>query len=102
MADTDGIEDELVFLPLGGCNEIGMNLNAYGYGPSYDRRWILADLGVTFGSLDTPGIDLICDAEVPGLDADGFAEVANRAKEGCPISKALASVPITLQATLAS
>ena len=60
MADTNGIEDELVFLPLGGCNEIGMNLNAYGYGPSYDRRWILADLGVTFGSLDTPGSDLIC------------------------------------------
>ena len=60
MADTNGIEDELVFLPLGGCDEIGMNLNAYGYGPAHDRRWIIADLGVTFGSLETPGIDLIC------------------------------------------
>lgn len=37
-----------------------MNLNAYGYGPSHDRRWIIVDIGVTFGSLETPGIDLIC------------------------------------------
>ncbi len=50
---------ELVFLPLGGCGEIGMNLNAYGYGPAHDRRWILIDLGVTFGDDTTPGIDLI-------------------------------------------
>lgn len=52
--------DELVFLPLGGCNEIGMNLNAYGFGPPDNRRWIIVDVGVTFGGLDTPGIDLIC------------------------------------------
>lgn len=51
---------ELVFLPLGGCNEIGMNLNAYGYGPAHDRRWIIADIGVTFGGLEEPGVDLIC------------------------------------------
>lgn len=50
---------ELVFLPLGGCAEIGMNLNAYGYGPANDRRWIIADIGVTFGGADTPGIDII-------------------------------------------
>ena len=60
MADIADTVEELVFLPLGGCEEIGMNLNAYGFGPRHDRRWILADLGVTFGSLDTPGIDLIC------------------------------------------
>ena len=34
-------QEQLVFLPLGGCGEIGMNLNAYGYGPEEDRRWIL-------------------------------------------------------------
>ncbi len=50
---------ELVFLPLGGCEEIGMNLNAYGYGPAHDRTWILADVGVTFGDETTPGVDLI-------------------------------------------
>ena len=40
---------ELVFAPLGGCREIGMNLNAYGYGPPDNRRWIIVDVGVTFG-----------------------------------------------------
>lgn len=54
------------------------------------------------GGAHLSGIDLICEAEVPGLDDAGFADVAARAKDGCPISKALASVPITLQATLVS
>lgn len=51
--------DELVFLPLGGSNEIGMNLNAYGFGPVHDRKWILVDVGVTFGDHTTPGVDVI-------------------------------------------
>ncbi len=53
-------DDELVFLPLGGAGEIGMNLNAYGYGPPDARKWIIVDIGVTFGREETtPGIDLI-------------------------------------------
>ncbi|MDC7681770.1 ribonuclease J [Asticcacaulis sp. BYS171W] len=51
--------NELVFLPLGGSNEIGMNLNCYGFGPEHDRQWILVDVGVTFGDLTTPGIEVI-------------------------------------------
>ena len=51
--------DELVFLPLGGSNEIGMNLNAYGFGPADDRKWIVVDVGVTFGDSTTPGVDVI-------------------------------------------
>ncbi len=51
--------NELVFLPLGGSNEIGMNLNLYGFGPADDRQWIVADVGVTFGDLTTPGIEVI-------------------------------------------
>lgn len=50
---------ELVFAPLGGCREIGMNLNAYGYGPPENRRWLVVDVGVTFGDDTTPGVDLI-------------------------------------------
>lgn len=50
---------ELIFLPLGGCNEIGMNLNAYAYGPPSNRRWIIVDMGVSFGDERTPGIDVI-------------------------------------------
>lgn len=51
--------DELVFLPLGGSNEIGMNLNAYGFGPADNRQWIIVDVGVTFGDPSTPGVDII-------------------------------------------
>lgn len=54
-----GPGDELVFLPLGGSDEIGMNFNLYGYGPPRHRKWIVVDLGVTFGGTDTPGVDII-------------------------------------------
>jgi ribonuclease J len=54
------LQDELVFLPLGGSGEIGMNFNAYGYGPENDRQWIIVDCGVLFGREGgTPGVDLI-------------------------------------------
>jgi ribonuclease J len=53
-------DDELVFLPLGGSGEIGMNLNAYGYGPPDDRKWIIVDIGVTFGREDMmPGVEIV-------------------------------------------
>ncbi|WP_300543045.1 ribonuclease J [Maricaulis sp.] len=51
--------DSLYFLPLGGSDEIGMNLNLYGYGPEESTKWIIVDCGVTFGDLSTPGVDLI-------------------------------------------
>ncbi len=48
-----------MFLPLGGCGEIGMNLNLYGFGPPDARQWIIVDCGVTFGDASTPGVDII-------------------------------------------
>src|SRR5581483_10536858 len=51
--------DELVFLPLGGSGEIGMNFNLYGFGPPDNRKWIVVDLGVTFGDQSTPGVEII-------------------------------------------
>ncbi|MGE5564773.1 MAG: ribonuclease J [Parcubacteria group bacterium] len=56
---TSQRNDELVFLPLGGSNEIGMNFNLYGYGPPDARKWIVVDLGVTFGDQTTPGVEVI-------------------------------------------
>jgi len=53
------INDELVFLPLGGTGEIGMNFNLYGYGPSADRKWLAIDLGITFPDSREPGIEVI-------------------------------------------
>jgi ribonuclease J len=51
--------DELVFVPLGGVGEIGMNMGAYGFGPERSRKWIVVDCGVTFGGPSLPGIELI-------------------------------------------
>jgi osmotically inducible protein OsmC len=45
-------------------------------------------------------IVLTCDAVVPGIDEKTFLETANKAKAGCPVSQALAAVPIELKATL--
>ncbi len=52
-------DQDFVFLPLGGVGEIGMNCALYGFGPPRKRQWIIVDLGVSFGSAETPGVDLI-------------------------------------------
>ncbi len=54
------MSDRLIYLPLGGAGEIGMNAYVYGYGPQGQERLIVVDLGVTFPDMDgTPGVDLI-------------------------------------------
>ena len=56
---TSRKKNELVFLPLGGVGEIGMNLGVYGYGPEDNRQWLIVDLGVSFGGPELPGVDLV-------------------------------------------
>lgn len=51
--------DELVYLPLGGAGEIGMNLNLYGFGPPQNRKWLMVDLGIGFGDETVPGVDVV-------------------------------------------
>jgi ribonuclease J len=50
---------ELVFVPLGGVGEIGMNFALYGFGPANKREWIVVDVGVTFPDATLPGVDLV-------------------------------------------
>jgi ribonuclease J len=52
-------ENQLVFAPLGGLGEIGMNCALYGFGPAARRKWLMVDLGVAFAGDDLPGVDLI-------------------------------------------
>ncbi len=52
-------QDELVFVPLGGVGEIGMNLALYGYGHGKTRQWLAVDMGVAFGKDDLPGVDAV-------------------------------------------
>ena len=60
MTDMDAVvpeirDDVLYFLPLGGSDEIGMNLYLYGV----DGKWLMVDLGIAFGDESTPGIDVV-------------------------------------------
>ena len=56
MSAAQRARDEgLYFLPLGGSGEIGMNLNLYRYG----GKWLMVDLGISFGDDSTPGADII-------------------------------------------
>jgi ribonuclease J len=47
--------DELLFLPLGGTGEIGMNLNLYGHA----GQWLMVDLGITFAGPNAAGVDVL-------------------------------------------
>ena len=67
--------NQLVYLPLGGAGEIGMNMYMYGFGPENDRDWIMVDCGVSFGDMSSsPGIDLV----MP--DIEFVDEIASRLK----------------------
>ncbi|QMU57793.1 MAG: MBL fold metallo-hydrolase [Boseongicola sp.] len=58
-------KERLIYLPLGGAGEIGMNAYVYGWGKPDEERLIVVDLGVTFPDMEgSPGVDLIfADAE---------------------------------------
>ena len=53
------MKEELLFCPLGGSGEIGMNMNLFAYGQPGNQKWIIVDIGVTFTDDSYPGIDLI-------------------------------------------
>ncbi len=53
------MKEELLFCPLGGSGEIGMNMNLFAYGKPDNKKWIMVDIGVTFADDTFPGIDLI-------------------------------------------
>jgi ribonuclease J len=56
--------DQLVFVPLGGVGEIGMNLALYGFGKGRERQWLAVDMGVSFAKDDLPGVDGV----LPNID----------------------------------
>lgn len=58
-AKKNNNNNDIVFLPLGGVGEIGMNLGLYGYGPEDDRTWLIVDCGVSFAGPELPGIDVV-------------------------------------------
>lgn len=94
--------EELLAAAHAGCFSMALSavLGKEGYTPDYIRTRAEATMepGMDPGPTIT-GIELILTAKVPGIDEATFQQIANAAKAGCVISRALA-VPVTLRATL--
>lgn len=100
---ADGEEtnpEELIGAAHAGCYSMFLSSLLGNHGTPPTR--IATSATVTLGAGPTiTSIALSTEAEVPGIDADTFARLAQEAKERCPVSKALASVEeVTLEATL--
>lgn len=94
--------EELIGAAHAGCFSmaLAMELSEAGYDPgSIDTRSEVT-FDVTDGEPAITGVTLITEADVPNIDKETFQEFANGAKEGCPISKALSGLEISLDATL--
>jgi osmotically inducible protein OsmC len=95
--------EELIAAAHAGC--FSMALSAMLSGAGHVPKSVHTTAKVSFepqgGGFAITKIELITEGEVPGLDAAGFQKIAEEAKKGCPVSKALAAVPeITLKAKL--
>lgn len=106
FVDEDGVHgtnpEELIAAAHAGCFTMALSfqLSNAGFVPeelNTDAHLTLEkqDIGFTI-----TGIVLKLQGKVPGISAEQFAELAAGAKAGCPVSRALAAVPITLEATL--
>ena len=91
--------EELIGAAHAGC--YSMFLSALLTNNETPPKSVTTQASITLGDGPTiTNIDLVCQANVPGISAEKFAELAQTAKEKCPVSKALAAVEISLQATL--
>ena len=95
--------EELIAAAHAGCFSMALSaaLERAGFAPSRVATTAKAHLEMRDGGPAISRIELDCEAQVPGIDAAKFQEIANGAKTGCPVSKALAGVAIVLQARLA-
>ena len=93
--------EELVGAAHSGCFSMYLAaiMSADKFKPTSVKTTASVHLGEDNGPKIT-NIDLDCEAEVPGLDADKFAQYAKTAKEKCPISRLLAGTEINLSAKL--
>ena len=94
--------EELIAAAHAGCFSMALSaqLTTNKTPPTSIRTEASVHLAVGSGGLSINRIELKTRAKVPGLDAAKFAELAKTAKEGCPVSKALAAVDIELDAAL--
>ena len=79
---------------------LSLALGESGFTPQRITTSAAVNIEPTAGGFSITRIHLKTEAEVPGIDSEAFGAVADAAKHGCPVSKALAAVPITLDAQL--
>jgi lipoyl-dependent peroxiredoxin len=95
--------EELIAAAHAGCYSMALSgdLGKAGYTPTSVRTTARVHVEKGESGFGITLIELATEAEVPGIDADEFQTIAQGTKTGCPVSRALASVPIELTATLA-
>jgi osmotically inducible protein OsmC len=98
--------EELIAAAHSACFAMQLSANVAQAGGTPESLEVSADVSLgpdqQNGGFRITGIRLTVRGEVPGLDAAGFEKAAQEAKAGCPVSKALAGVDITLDAALES
>lgn len=96
--------EELIAAAHSGCFSMALSaeLGKAGFPPESVSTTATVTLEMLEGGPTVTGIHLECAASVPGIGAEQFQEIASGAKAGCPISRLLSSVPITLKATLSA
>lgn len=94
--------EELLGAAHAGCFSMALSsgLEKAGFKAEHIHTDALVHLGKVDGKSRITLIELICEAKVPGISVEQFAEIANATKTGCPVSAALAATPIELKATL--
>jgi lipoyl-dependent peroxiredoxin len=102
--DQEGTNpEELIGAAHASCFSMAFaaDLDAAGHRPEWVRTVAKVDLVKGEGGWEVAGIDLESQARVDGVDREEFLRIAEGSRVGCPVSKALAAVPIRLQASLA-
>jgi osmotically inducible protein OsmC len=96
--------EELIGAAHAGCYSMFLSalLSNAGLTPKNIQTTATVHLGTVEGAPKITHIDLVCEAEVPGIDEAAFLKQAEAAKTGCPVSKALAATEINLTAKLVS
>ena len=96
--------EELIAAAHAGCYSMALSgdLTEAGFKPTVIRTSAELHLDMVDGKPTISLIELTVGAKVPGIDNARFQEIAKATKMGCPVSRALGAVEITLDATLES
>lgn len=94
--------EELIGAAHAGCFSMALSnmLAQAGHVPTRVETTARVHLEPVDGKQTIRRIELICEADVPGIEADEFQKIASEAKSGCPVSRALTGVDISLEASL--